>query len=149
MKTVATTLAFAVLGGLAAPASAEIYGDVAKVLSAKPLYAKGPAVDCKEGNRIEQMRRPAPADFDGAYRQIAFHPVADSAPAAPAPAPDPKADPCASRERIVGYDVRYQYNGREFRTRMPYDPGQEMPVNVEVRPPVAPSAFGPRSPQYR
>lgn len=52
-----------------------------------------------------------------------------------------------SRERVVGYDVRYEYNGREFRTRMPYDPGTEMPVNVEVRPPVAralpPSYRGP------
>jgi uncharacterized protein YcfJ len=53
-------------------------------------------------------------------------------------------------ERIVGYDVRYEYNGHEFRTRMPYDPGPQMPVNVEVRPP-APrdSAVGPRPPRYR
>ncbi len=40
-----------------------------------------------------------------------------------------------ARERIVAYDVRYEYNGREFRTRLPYDPGQELPVNVDVRPP--------------
>jgi uncharacterized protein YcfJ len=41
-------------------------------------------------------------------------------------------------ERIVAYDVRYEYNGREFSTRMPYDPGPEMAVNVEVRPPLPP-----------
>lgn len=54
-----------------------------------------------------------------------------------------------SRERIVGYDVRYEYNGREFRARLPYDPGPEMPVNVEVRPPAANASLGPRRPAYR
>ena len=46
-----------------------------------------------------------------------------------------------ARDRIVGYDVRYEYNGREFRARLPQDPGPQMPVNVEVRPPVARDAF--------
>src|SRR4051812_22763799 len=55
-----------------------------------------------------------------------------------------------TRERVVGYDVRYEYNGREFRTRMAYDPGPEMPVNVEVRPPAPPrAAYGPTPPTYR
>jgi uncharacterized protein YcfJ len=53
-------------------------------------------------------------------------------------------------ERIVGYDVRYEYNGREFRTRMPFDPGNQMAVNVEVRPPAANlPLYGPRTPSYR
>jgi uncharacterized protein YcfJ len=52
-------------------------------------------------------------------------------------------------DRIVGYDVRYEYNGREFRARMPYDPGQEMAVNVEVRPPGARGPLVPRTPNYR
>jgi uncharacterized protein YcfJ len=38
------------------------------------------------------------------------------------------------REEIRGYDVRYQYQGREYTTRMAYDPGRTMPVNVHVRP---------------
>ena len=55
-----------------------------------------------------------------------------------------------AEERIVGYEVRYEYNGRELRARMPYDPGQQMPVNVEVRPPLArESLAGPRTPNYR
>jgi uncharacterized protein YcfJ len=55
-----------------------------------------------------------------------------------------------SRERIVGYDVRYEYNGHEFRTRMPFDPGPQMPVNVDVRPPAANVPLtGPRPPAYR
>lgn len=43
------------------------------------------------------------------------------------------------RDEIVGYDVRYEYHGREFTTRMAYDPGAEMPVNVEVQPPARPT----------
>lgn len=47
-------------------------------------------------------------------------------------------------ERIVGYDVRYTYNGREFSARLPYDPGTTLPVNVEVRVPRP----GPSAPRY-
>ena len=55
-----------------------------------------------------------------------------------------------STERIVGYDVRYEYNGREFRSRLPFDPGNQMAVNVEVHPPAANTPlYGPRSPSYR
>jgi uncharacterized protein YcfJ len=59
-----------------------------------------------------------------------------------------------SRDVVVGYDVRYEYSGREFRARMPQDPGPQMPVNVEVHPPLAPPAAratpdGPRPPVYR
>jgi len=57
-----------------------------------------------------------------------------------------------TRDKVVGYDVTYQYNGHEFQARMPYDPGPEMPVNVDVRPPVTPRAAawnGPATPSYR
>jgi uncharacterized protein YcfJ len=37
-------------------------------------------------------------------------------------------------EEIDGYRVTYVYNGREYTTRMPYDPGQRIRVGVEVRP---------------
>lgn len=37
-------------------------------------------------------------------------------------------------ERVVGYDVVYRFQGREFATRLPYDPGPELPVNVTVAP---------------
>lgn len=39
-----------------------------------------------------------------------------------------------SDERVVGYDVVYRFQGREFSTRLPYDPGAEIPVNVTVTP---------------
>lgn len=55
-----------------------------------------------------------------------------------------------ARDAIVGYDVRYEYNGHEFSTRMPYDPGPQLAVNVEVRPPEARGPIpGPRTPTYR
>lgn len=38
------------------------------------------------------------------------------------------------RDQIRGYDVRYNYNGREYTTRMSYDPGATIPINVDVRP---------------
>ena len=59
-------------------------------------------------------------------------------------------DVADSRELVVGYDVRYEYNGHEFRTRLSYDPGPQMPVNVEVRPPAPPAPLtGPVAPRYR
>ena len=57
-----------------------------------------------------------------------------------------------TRDKVVAFDVRYEYNGHEFQVRMPYDPGPEMPVNVEVRPPAATrsAAWGaPPPPSYR
>jgi uncharacterized protein YcfJ len=47
---------------------------------------------------------------------------------------------CATRyerdyeERIDGYDVTYEYNGRRHTTRLPYDPGATMRVRVAVTP---------------
>jgi uncharacterized protein YcfJ len=37
-------------------------------------------------------------------------------------------------ERIDGYRVTYVYNGREFRTTLPYDTGERIRVRVNVRP---------------
>ena len=37
-------------------------------------------------------------------------------------------------DRVVGYDVVYRFQGRDFATRLPYDPGRELPVNVTVAP---------------
>jgi uncharacterized protein YcfJ len=36
--------------------------------------------------------------------------------------------------RIDGYDVKYRYHGRIYRTRLPYDPGHRLAVDVNVRP---------------
>ena len=34
------------------------------------------------------------------------------------------------REVISGYDVRYRFQGREYNTRLPYDPGKWLTLNV-------------------
>lgn len=57
------------------------------------------------------------------------------------------------REATVGYDVRYEYHGRQFTSRMPRDPGRFVPVSVEVHPveggyDAPPPPRGPRPPAY-
>lgn len=37
-------------------------------------------------------------------------------------------------ERIDGYQVTYEYAGREYVTQMPYDPGERIQVRVDVTP---------------
>lgn len=38
-----------------------------------------------------------------------------------------------TRQVLTGYDVRYRFNGREFTTRLPYDPGSYLNLNVSYR----------------
>ncbi|MDR0781802.1 MAG: glycine zipper 2TM domain-containing protein [Pseudomonadales bacterium] len=38
------------------------------------------------------------------------------------------------QEKLVGYDVRYSYNGVQRTVRMPYDPGASVRVRVDVEP---------------
>ena len=64
----------------------------------------------------------------------------DSARRAPAATAEEVVQRCDTRyekeyeERIDGYRVTYEYNGREFTTRMPYDPGEKIRVRVAVSP---------------
>lgn len=45
------------------------------------------------------------------------------------------------RDEIVGYNVAYRYQGRDYTTRMAYDPGPTMNVRVNLAPePTPPSA---------
>ena len=37
-------------------------------------------------------------------------------------------------ERIEGYRVAYEYHGRRYETRMPYEPGERVRVRVDVFP---------------
>jgi uncharacterized protein YcfJ len=37
------------------------------------------------------------------------------------------------RMQLQGYEVRYVYDGREYTTQLPYDPGSRVRVNVDVR----------------
>ncbi len=55
------------------------------------------------------------------------------------------------REVTAGFDVRYRYAGREFVTRMPYEPGRRIRIAVDVRPVIEgpPPPSGPAAPAYR
>ena len=39
-----------------------------------------------------------------------------------------------TRDELVGYRVKYRYNGRIYRTRLDYDPGNQMKVVVNLTP---------------
>ena len=57
-----------------------------------------------------------------------------------------------TREATVGYDVRYEYMGRQFTTRMPRDPGRFVRLNVDINAVETfdePPRSGPRPPSYR
>jgi uncharacterized protein YcfJ len=57
------------------------------------------------------------------------------------------------REARVGYNVRYEYNGREFQTRLDRDPGRFLRVAVNVEPregeEIPPPVRRPPPPTYR
>ncbi|AXQ29534.1 hypothetical protein D0B54_12900 [Solimonas sp. K1W22B-7] len=36
-------------------------------------------------------------------------------------------------QRVEGYDVLYHYDGRTYNTRLPYDPGERLPVRDRSR----------------
>jgi uncharacterized protein YcfJ len=53
------------------------------------------------------------------------------------------------REATVGFDVRYEYQGRQLTTRLPYDPGRMLRIRVDVQPLEGrPEGPGPRPPGY-
>jgi uncharacterized protein YcfJ len=37
-------------------------------------------------------------------------------------------------DRVAAYDVTYRYGGRSYTTRLPYDPGDRIAVDVDVQP---------------
>ena len=37
-------------------------------------------------------------------------------------------------ERLVGYDVLYNYNGKKFETRLPYKPNNQLKIRVNLTP---------------
>jgi uncharacterized protein YcfJ len=99
------------------------YGDVARVLSSQPVYERSPS------------RRECRMEGSGYSSAASELPRCD--------------DRSEGVERIVAYDVTYQYMGREFRIRMPQDPGEQMAVNVDVRPPGADRRGAYRIPRSR
>lgn len=209
-STILSAAIAAALAGVAGTASAETYGDVARVLASTPVYERVavPRREChpEQVTAYEERRsvRPGPEEYAPVRNEgigagtvlgaiiggVIGHQFGSSSAgrdhgtaagavigglighdaetrAAEGYAPASRevlvertpvtrevqrcTDVTDTTERIVAYDVRYEYNGREFRTRLPYDPGQELPVNVDVRPPAAARVplAGPATPSYR
>ena len=100
------------------------YGDIARVLSSQAVYERTPSQrrECRMEN----------TGYNSAATEV---PRCD--------------DPAGKGERIVAYDVTYQYMGRDFRIRLPYQPGEQIAVNVEVRPPMPTPPRNTRPSQYR
>jgi len=51
----------------------------------------------------------------------------------PEPTSDRRYDDRAAEERVEGYDVTYEYGGRQYVTRTDYHPGDRIRVRVDVR----------------
>jgi uncharacterized protein YcfJ len=112
-------LAFALLAGtiscLVQPARADTFSQSAPVISATPIYERtGTAhMNCVQGTQADdEDDAPSP----GAVERCKL-------------IPDQPLE-------IVGYEVRYRFDGREHVTRLPYDPGNEVRVQVDVEPEV-------------
>lgn len=81
----------------------------------KAMTAAGAVIGAAVGNELAQDRHPPQA-----YTSV-----------------EQRCETTRSRhteERIIGYDVRYRYNGQEFVTRTDYDPGPRLKVKVAVTP---------------
>ena len=117
----------------------------AKVLSVEPVYQTLTATRMEQECDGEIVPREEPrrglAKIVGAVKD-AFTGEEDS----PPPAPPPGAD-CrmvkVEREfrRPIAYDVDYIYRGMKYRSRLPYDPGNRLKVQVTLTPYV-PTAEG-------
>lgn len=103
--------------------------------------AAGAVVGGLIGNQVD---RDSGAGYRGASREVLVERV-------PVDREVERCDTIADvREQVVGYDVRYEYNGHEFTARLPYDPGSQLAVNVEVRlPDLRGPIPGPRAPNYQ
>ena len=175
-----TLLAGALLSSALVPGAvlAQAYGDTARVISATPLYDRvaEPRHECHEEQvtAYEERRSVSPAsetrESGGVGHGTAAGAIVgglvgnqvdrDNDAAATRDVVVERvpvtrnvqrcSDVADTRDVIVGYDVRYEYNGHEMRARLPYDPGPQMPVNVDVRPPAPPAPLAdPRMPRYR
>lgn len=92
--------------------------------------AAGAVIGGLIGNDIERNGGGYDARYDGGYRRAAY-----DVERVPVTRDVQRCNVVNDyRDVVSGYDVRYRYNGREYSTRMSYDPGPTMPINVDVRP---------------
>ncbi len=97
--------------------------------------AAGAVIGGLIGHSIENDNRGSGSYNDGNYRDSNYRRAAYDVERVPVTRDVQRCNVVNDyREEVRGYDVRYRYGNREYTTRLAYDPGQTMPVNVDVRP---------------
>lgn len=115
--------------------------EYAQVLRVQPVY------ETRRATRMEQRCTPAGDAVPGAgdEKESALSRIAGSvkrifSPDAPEPAATPLDAVCTSVpvertfNRPYAYDVDYVYKGTKYRSRLPRDPGNRLPIKVSVTP---------------
>ena len=129
--------ALAVTTLVASPASAEQVSTWATVTQTRPIYSQvsDPQQRCWSERVIdtEVMRiDEAPIGVSG---RVIERPNGKDLVAVPH---EREIQRCGTvdqgRMQLQGYEVHYQYGGRDYTTQLPYDPGQRLRVNVDVQP---------------
>ena len=123
------------------PAFAERYVDFAPVLSSTPVYQRvsQPKQECwTETVTTSEVRRSPDVPVGAIGGTVVGNSLdqnnrVNATTVAPA---TQNVQRCRTvqgyADVIQGFDVRYQYNGREYVSRLPYDPGQQVRVRVNV-----------------
>ncbi len=110
-----------VIGGVIGGAIGHQIGDGS---GRKIATAIGAVIGADVGrNAVRDTQRNAYRGDDRGYREsVAYEPRCHTVESA------------RYEQRIEGYDVTYRYNGQDYTTQMPYDPGSRLPVQVDVSP---------------
>ncbi len=154
VKTSLAAAASAALFGAAAPAAAAQY---ANVVSATPVTdsVAAPRQDCVEGQQVVQQQPSGAGALIGAIAGgvvgnqfghgfgraaatglgvVAGSAIGNNVEANANPPTTVPVRRCrnvsAYENRIVGYDVVYEYNGQRYTTRLPNDPGPRLAIDI-------------------
>ncbi len=115
-----------IVGAIALPAHADTFTQWAPVVSVTPIYTHVAAPR-------QQCWNETVTTDEYVERRSAFGTASiDLAPVAR------DVERCRTvdtgNDVIDSYDVTYRYQGRDVRTRLPYDPGERVQVRVDVQP---------------
>ena len=174
LKTSLAAAASAALLGVAAPAGAAEY---ARVISSTPVTGSvaAPRQECAEGAQVVQQQPSGAGAVIGAIAggvlgnqfghgfgraaatglgAVAGSAIGNNVEANANPPTTVPVRSCRTvngyENRVVGYDVVYEYNGQRYTTRLPNDPGSRLAI--DVRPvtdaPAPSSSYGAVPPAY-
>ena len=126
----------ALAAGVAAPAAAE-YSSWATVTSTRPIYAQitTPQQQCFNDRVVDTDYYRLDQAPIGVRGRVIDRGGGNDLVAVPRERQVQRCETVNNTEqRLEGYEVHYLYDGREYVTRLPYDPGPRVRVNVDVHP---------------